>query len=64
MKTESGNMWSDPGDGRKSLICLAGGRSSMLGCVCVCELVSPWVALNVGPGLEKAGNEEDIRGNP
>lgn len=39
-----------------------GGGSSMLGCVGG-GLVSPGAALNVGPGLEKAENEEDMRGN-
>lgn len=29
-----------------------------------CGLASPRAVLNVGPGLEKAENEEDNRGNP
>lgn len=63
METESGNLCSDPGDSRKSLhLSGLGGRSSMLRWGY--GSASLGAALNVGPGLEKAENEEDNRENP
>jgi hypothetical protein len=60
---KSGNMWSDPGDSRK-ISHLPGPRVIIHVGVCVCGLVFLGAALNVGPGLKKAENEEGIRGNP
>lgn len=62
METESGNLCSDPGESRKSLhLSGLGGRSSMLRWGY--GSASLGAALNVGPGLEKAENE-DNRENP